>query len=129
MKPPMLHTISKVTTVRNTYGDYLVTGRIELSCHFRDINEQVTGGVNETVQSDAMCWLEPDAPVDRGDLLEFGDTCYRVERVTKARRLRETPIQFLKLDLLKYGQVGEDNILSDENGIPLTNEDGEYLTT
>ena len=105
MKPPMLHTAYKVTTTRNAYGDYIPSGEVALSCHFRYINEQVTSTNDETIQSDAMAWFEPDSGVDRKDIIKFEGEHFRVERVIKARRLRETAVQFIKVELLKQGII------------------------
>ena len=101
----MYHTAYKVTTSRNAYGDYTATGETAITCHFRTINEQVTGSGNETVQSDAMIWTEPDSGLVRGDIIKFEGEHYRVERITKARRLRNPTVLFLKIELLKYGTI------------------------
>lgn len=105
MRPPMLHTAYKVTTTRNAYGDFLASGETALKCHFRYITEQVTATNNETIQSDAMAWFEPDSGVNRKDIIKFDGEHFRVERVTKARRLRDPNVQFIKVELLKYGVI------------------------
>ena len=105
MKPPMLHVAYKVVTTRNAYGDYIASGETPYRCHFRYITEQVTSTNTETIQSDAMAWFDPTADIDRGDIIKFEGEHFRVERVTKARRLRETDVQFIKVELLKYGQI------------------------
>ena len=101
----MLHTAYKVTTTRNAYGDYTASGETALRCHFRQITMRATGGPDEQTDSDAMAWFEPDAGVDKGDILKIKGDHYRVERVTQARRLRDPDVQFLKVDLLKYGVI------------------------
>lgn len=103
--PPMFHTAYKVTSSRNAYGDYTSSGETTLKCHFRVINGLVTGGANEEIQSDALAWFEPDSGVVKGDIIKFEGTHYRVERLTEARRLRNTSILFIKTDLLKYGVI------------------------
>lgn len=105
MKPPMNHTAYKVTKTRNSYGDFTATGETALSCHVRIITEQVAGVGNETIQSDAMMWFEADSGVVKEDIIKFEGTHYRVERVTEARRLRDPEVQFLKVDLQKYGVI------------------------
>ncbi len=105
MKPPMLHTAYKLTTSRNAYGDFIRSAETALKCHFRYITEQVTATNNETIQSDAMAWFEPDSGVERKDIIKFDDEYFRVERVTKARRLRNPRVLFIKCDLLKYGVI------------------------
>lgn len=104
LKPPMLHTAYKVTVTRNAYGDYLSSGTTALSCHFRYITEVVTEN-NQQIQSDAQGWFEAGSGVEKGDIIKFEGEHYRVERVTQARRLRETTVQFIKTELLKYGTI------------------------
>ena len=105
MKPPMRHTAYKVTTTRNAYGDYVASGSVALPCHFRNITEQVTSTSDETIQGDAMAWFEPDSGVEKGDILFIDDQHFRVERVIKARRLRDPAVQFIKTELLFYGVI------------------------
>lgn len=101
----MKHTVYKVTTTRDAYGSYTATGSEALVCHFRYITSRVTGVGNEVTQSDAMAWFEAESGVEKGDIIKFGNEHYRVERVTQARRLRDTTVQFLKTDLVKYGVI------------------------
>lgn len=107
----MLHTAHKVVTTRNAYGDYVASGEVALSCHFRYITIQSGGssgrGIrgNESVDSDAMAWFEPDSGIEREDIIKFDGEHFRVERVTKARRLRDPSVQFIKVELLKYGAI------------------------
>lgn len=105
MKPPMLHTAYKVTTTRTGYGDYVASGETALACHFRYITEQVTSSPNETINSDALAWFEPDSGIDRKDIIKFEGEHFRVERVIKARRLRDPNVQFIKVELLRYGVI------------------------
>ena len=101
----MLHVAYKVNYTRNAYGDYVASGSTALACHFRDITEQGTSGSDETIQSDAMAWFEPDSGIQRADILQIDDEHFRVERVIKARRLRDPNVQFNKVELLKYGVI------------------------
>ena len=105
MKPPMLHTAYKVSYTRNAYGDYLTATETYVKCHFREINNQVTDTNAESIQSDAMAWFEPDSGIDRNSILLIQDQYYRVERVTKARKLHNPTVQFIKCELLKYGII------------------------
>jgi len=104
MQPPMLHTAHKVTTTRNAYGDYIFGAETALVCHFRYITEQVFAD-NQTIQSDAMAWFEADSGIDRKSIIKFNGEHFIVERVTRARRLRNTDIQFIKVEMRKYGVV------------------------
>lgn len=105
MKPPMLHTAYKVTESRNAYGDITASGSTELVCHFRNITDLVTTGTNEYVNADAMAWFEPDADIAKNDVVQIDGEHWRIERITKARKLRTTAVQFLKCDLLRYGVI------------------------
>jgi len=105
VKPSMNQTAYKLTTSRNAYGDFTVSGQVAHKCHFRYITEQITSQTNETINSDAMAWFEPDSGIDRKDIIKIDDEFFRVERVTKARRLRSPSVLFIKVDLLKYGNI------------------------
>lgn len=102
--PPMLHTAYKVTTTRNVYGDYVESSRVTLKCHFREITSIVEGS-NVTIQSDAMAWFEPDSGVVKKDILIIDGQGFKVERITKARRLRNPDVLFIKAELTKYGVI------------------------
>lgn len=104
MRPPMIHTAYKVTTIRNAYGDFYAGDGTAMPCHFRYITQQVSDN-DETVNCDALIWLMPDSGVDRKDIIKFEGEHFRVERVIKGRRLREQAVQFIKCELLRYGQI------------------------
>jgi len=104
MKPPMLHTAYKVTTTRNAYGDYIASGETSLPCHFREINQHIVDN-NEYIESDAMAWFEPDSGVAEKDILKIHGVHYQVDRVFNARRLRQSAVQFIKVELRKYGDI------------------------
>lgn len=105
MKPPMNKTAYKVTTTRNAYGDFTASGTTTLKCHFREITFQSTNQSNEQIDCDAMAWFEPDSGVALQDIIKFEGEHYRVERLIKARKLRSKPVQFIKVELLKYGPI------------------------
>ena len=52
-----------------------------------------------------MAWFEPDSGVEKEDVLLIDNENFRVERVIKARRLRDSSVQFIKVELLKYGLI------------------------
>jgi hypothetical protein len=105
MIPPLLHTAHKVTYSRNKYGDFTASGETALACHFRYITQQVTSTNNETVQSDAMAWFEPDSGIDRNNIIKYEGEHFKVERVIKARTLYDKNVQFIKVELAKYGAI------------------------
>ena len=105
MRPPMLHTAYKVNYTRNAYGDYLATSSTSLPCHFRYISEVDSNTDDETIQFDGLAWFDGSAPIEQGDLVTIEGEQYRVERVIKARRLRNTTVLFLKCFLQRFGQI------------------------
>lgn len=98
----MLHTAYKVTKARGKYGDYNGSNQTALPCHFREITALQDVGISDTIQSDAMAWFEADSGVLKGDVIKFEDTLYKVERLTNARRLRNTQVLFIKTELNRY---------------------------
>jgi hypothetical protein len=101
----MNHTAFKIAYTRNEYGDYVATTSTAIPCHFRHINEVVSSNYNETIQSDAMAWFEPDSGIDRESIVKIDGEHYRVEKAVKARRLRSPTVQFIKTYLLHYGVI------------------------
>ena len=101
MRPPMLHTAYKVDKVRNKYGDYEGSTENALPCHFREITALIDG-LADNIQSDALAWFMPDSGIVKGDVISFESTLYKVERLTKARRLRSTNVEFIKTELMRY---------------------------
>lgn len=105
MRPPMYHTAYRVVTTANAYGDKVASGTVAYKCHVRIINEAVTASNDETTQCDAMFWFEPDTPVVKNAIWKFQGEHYRVERIIEARKLRNPQLQFIKVEMLKYGQI------------------------
>lgn len=105
MKPPMNQTAYKVTTSRNAYGDFVAGAKTALPCHFRSLTELVTTNGNEAVRSDAMAWFEPDSGIVKSDVLVIDDEGWKVNKVTKARKLRNPSVQFIKVILIRYGVI------------------------
>ena len=101
----MLYTAYKVNATRNAYGDFVAAGETSLPCHFRYITQAVLGENNETVSSDALAWFEPDSGIVRGDILKIDNEHFQVERITKARRLHSPTVQFIKVELRRYGII------------------------
>lgn len=105
MRPPMLHTAYKVTKTRNAYGDLIAAGETAHQCHFKYNTQQVTDTNSEQVQSDALAWFRPDSGIERMDILKIYGEHWLVEKVIKARRLRDPDVQFIKVELMKYGAI------------------------
>lgn len=104
MKPPMNHTIYKVSYTRNAYGDYEPTGETAYRAHVRVITEHVTQR-NELIDTDAMIWVDADTPCEENSIWKIYGEHYRVERRIEARKLRNPTIQFIKCELVKYGII------------------------
>lgn len=105
MKPPMRQIATKHNYTRNAYGDFVVSTTEQLPCHFRYITDQVSDTNNEQVASDAMAWFEPDSGVEKKDIIQIDNTFFRVERLFRARRLRDAEVQFIKTELTMYGVI------------------------
>ena len=101
----MLQTCYKLTTSQNSYGDYTSTSETAIDCHFRYINQQIFDSNNQVIQSDAMLWTDIDSGIALKSIIKYEGEHYIVEKVTKARRLRETEVQFLKFELKRYGVI------------------------
>ena len=96
----LVQTCQKVSTTQDAYGDHFRSlSNVTLSCRFRDITMVRRGTHEETNDSDAMMWFAPDAEIERGTIILFEEKYYQIERITKARRLGETTVQFLKCDV------------------------------
>ena len=103
MKPPLNQIAYLVTYTRNAYGDFVTSTTTAIKCRIREIN-RIQIGVNEEINSDAMGWFEPDSGIERNSIVLFDGVYYQVERVVKARTF-STPVQFIKTEMKKYGQI------------------------
>lgn len=101
----MLHTAYILGQSRNKYGDYIDTSETAVSCHFREITMLSHNNNSDEILADAQAWFEPDSGVVRGTIIKFEGSHYKVERLTKARRLHNPTVQFIKTDLMKYGPI------------------------
>lgn len=103
--PPLLHNITKINTTTDEYGGFVEGDSVAYKCHFREISNYDITNNPQLAQSDALCWLEADASVAERDVLVYNSDYYRVEKITKARRLRNPAVVFLKCELQKQGQI------------------------
>lgn len=104
-KPPMRQTAYKVTTSRNAYGDYVESTRASIPCRFRYITGLDINGVTESTTCDALAWFEADSGIVKKDVLVIDGEGFIVDKVIKARRLHDSEVQFLKVELMKYGVI------------------------
>lgn len=94
-----------VSPTRNEYGDFTDSASEVVKCRFREITtlrREVNGEIED---ADAQIWFSPTENVENGTIIYYDGVYYEVERITKARRLGETEIQFLKCDL-KITDIG-----------------------
>ena len=87
------------TLLRNAYGDYTETSRVTENCRFREITTMRRSAHQEVNDSDATIWLRPATVATKGCLLIFEGVYYQVERLTKARKLDDAEVHFVKCDL------------------------------
>lgn len=101
----MLHTAYILGQTRNKYGDYIATSETAVKCHFRVNDELQHNNQNDQIESDAQAWFEPDSGVQKGTIVKFEGTHYKVEQYIEARKLRNPNIQFIKTRMMKYGPI------------------------
>ncbi len=94
-----------VSPTRNEYGDYQDTASTVLKCRFREISTMRRTMNQEISDADAQIWFTSSSGVHVGNIILFDGTYYQIERLTKARRLGETEVQFIKCDL-KITDIG-----------------------
>jgi hypothetical protein len=98
--------VTKITASRNEGGDFVYGAQTDIPCRFREIND-ITRGVDgrEELDADAMVHLPSDCGVVLGDILIYSGEYYRVDTITKARKMGSTNVEFLKCLLLRHRQV------------------------
>lgn len=101
----LVQTCKLVSPTRDEYGDYIDGVGTELACRFREITTVRRTTHREENDADAMIWFAADAPVAIGNIILFEGVNYQLERLTKARRLGESDVQFIKCDL-KVTDIG-----------------------
>jgi hypothetical protein len=91
----------KLIKVINEYGDYEYTESDTIACRFRYISRVNRTSGNEINETDAMLWVSPETQIERGSLILYNNVVYKIETITRALRLGETSVQFLKCELLE----------------------------
>jgi len=103
------HALKQVCSVQhshiNKYGDIVLDSIESLPCRFRYIDEVQRFTNREGITSDAMLWLEPTANVTEGTVIYIDGMYFRIQRITKARKLSGSTVHFLKCMLEAYYQV------------------------
>jgi len=88
-----------VTTQRNDYGDEIEGVTQTLACRWRDITMVRRGSHMDTNDSNVLVHFAPTAPIVRGSVVKHDGEYFQVERITFAKRLGETTVQFIKCEL------------------------------
>lgn len=106
--PPMNIEATRIGITRNAANDKVYQSYEVVKCHFREINRYEAGVATnnrEETRSDAFAWFAADEPCDEGSIYKIEGQYYRAIRVTKARRLGESDIQFIKAELEKFEAI------------------------
>lgn len=90
-----------ITPTINEFGGYDTNSSVTESCRFREIPTVRTGSYAQISDADSMLWLGASSSVTEDKLILFDSKYYRIEKLTKARRLGETSIQFIKCELTR----------------------------
>lgn len=93
-------TCYKLILTRNKYGDRVYQqDNTPLACRLREITTTRRETQGEIYDSDALLWLDPCSGVTIGDIIICEGASYQIERITKARKLGDSTVHFLKCDL------------------------------
>lgn len=95
-------TCTIVTEAVNKYGDHEYISEESAPCRFRYIGLLERDVHGERSGSDAMLWLKPDQGVVQGDFIKYDGDYFQIEKMTKAKRLGETRVLFLKCMLNRF---------------------------
>lgn len=102
----LVDTITKITTTRNKWGDTVFGSESDINCRFREITDFNRSSNNrEEVDADAMIWFAGNHSVALGDIYEYDGQRYRVDKITKARRGKQTNVEFIKCEVIKHRQI------------------------
>jgi hypothetical protein len=95
----LVQTCDLVTIIKDEYGDYTESTTTSLPCRFREISTVRRSSHAELRDADAMVWFTANSGVSVADVIKFDGIHYQIERLTKARRLGESEVQFIKCDV------------------------------
>ena len=90
-----------VNTTRDDFGQEITGVTETLSCRWRDITEVRRGSNMDTNDAQSMVWFAAadQSKVTKGTILFYEGQYYQVDKCTKARRLGETTVQFVKCEV------------------------------
>ena len=101
----LVQTCEIVSPSRNAFGDYVNGSTVTESCRFREVSSIRRTTNSEQNDTDAMIWLGAATTAENGSIILFDSVYYQVERITKARKLGKSTIEFIKADL-KITDIG-----------------------
>lgn len=105
------HTLTQecylVSDTYNEYGEQEFTTSELIKCRFREISQINKFTNREEITADGMFWFEADESVIEGSIVKFESAYYRIEKITKARKLKSNTIHFLKCTASKVQPVSE----------------------
>lgn len=90
-----------VNVSRDDFGQQITGVTETLNCRWRDITEIRRGANMDTNDAQSMVWFAAadQAKVSKGTILFYEGQYYQVDKCTKARRLGETTVQFVKCEV------------------------------
>ena len=88
----------------NKYGEEVFTSYMTVPCRFRYADSLNKQPGKEAISAVDNLWLEPNAPVEEGTVIYVDGHYYRIENITKARRMPSTVV-FLKCVLERHYDV------------------------
>lgn len=101
----LTQTCTVIQSTVNAYGEQEHVSEEDVACRVREITALEQGATGEQETSDAMAWFEADADIQEATLFREGGETYRVQEVTKARRLGSSDVLFLKCLVEKHTEV------------------------
>lgn len=101
-----VQTCQKITTTRNSYGDFVDGAHTNLSCRFRWILREDRGVHIDELDADAMVWFPTGTDIALGDVIIYQSYRFKVEKLIEARKLYKSTIEFIKCEV-KVIQIAE----------------------
>jgi len=94
-------TFRKISYVTNVSGDLVKTATTYYLCRFRYITLINKGANQESLDSQAQIWFEPEANILEGDIGEVDGKMWRINKLIKARKM-DSSVRFLKTEVYAY---------------------------
>lgn len=102
----LIHPATIYKQTKNEYGDLIDTDATEANCWFREITTlERTRDYEQETAPDSLARFAPSVDVAEGDIIDVDGGMYRVMKLTKARKMDSTVIEFLRCELQKQGDL------------------------